>query len=318
MSTDLYQTLGVNQNANPDDIKKSYRKLSMKYHPDKNQGNEQAAEKFKEISNAYSILSDKEAKAKYDMEKQFNNGNVNLNDIFSSIFGGAGPPGMHGMSGMHGMPPFMGFPGGTSFRVVSGNNPFSGMHQEGGYRFQPNVNMLNKPPPITKKISISMKQAFTGCNIPIQITRWCKNSNEKREETETLYIKIPRGIDDSEIIIIRDKGHNNNSLKGDIKIYIRINNNSDLERKGLDLIFKQTITLKEALCGVSFDLPHIDGKTYKINNDMGSIIQPGYRKIIPNMGFVRDDIKGSLIIEFTVNFPDKISKSNIDKLKNIL
>ena len=102
--SDYYKILGVEKNASENDLKKAYRKLAIKYHPDKNQGNEEATEKFKEISEAYEILSDSEKRNVYDQfgkEGLSNNGmggaNVNPNDIFRSFFGG-------GMGGMAGMP----------------------------------------------------------------------------------------------------------------------------------------------------------------------------------------------------------------------
>lgn len=319
MSTDYYQVLGVPENADQDVIKKAYRKLSMKYHPDKNKGDPAAEEKFKEISNAYTILSDKETKSRYDMERRFSGngtGSIDMNDIFSSIFGGRG-----GMSGM--------FPPGANVRVFhSGNmpqgfDPFAGIHEQGPngmFGFHPSMNnVFNKPPPITQTINISIQQAYTGCNIPLKIKRWCKEANTKREEEETLYIQIPKGADNNEIIVLREKGNSiNASIKSDVKVFIKVNNDTPLTRNGLDLTFKKTISLKDALCGLSFDLPYINGKTYKINNDIGSIIQPGYRKIIPSMGMEREDIKGSLIIEFNVEFPEKLSIENINKLKDLL
>ena len=318
MNRDLYEILGLQSNASLDEIKKSYRKLSMKYHPDKNQGNEEATKKFQDISNAYTILSDAESKSKYDMESQFSGGNIDLNDIISSLFTGM-PPGMGPVSGgiPTGMPPFMGFAGSPNIRVFSshGGNPF-GMHETSQFGFPPNV--VQKPSPIKTSLSISINQAYTGCNIPITINRWCQSGNDKKEENETLYVKIPQGIDENEIISIKDKGNVMNNIKGDIKVFIKIKNNSCFVREGLDLIYKQTISLKEALCGLEFDLPHLNGKTYKINNDIGSVIQPGYKKYIPNMGFIRDDVKGSLIIEFNVTFPEKISIENINNIKDIL
>ena len=106
--------------------------------------------------------------------------------------------------------------------------------------------------------------------------------------------------------------------KKDVKVFIKVTNDTPLVRSGLDLIFKKSISLKDALCGLSFDLPYINGKTYKINNDIGSIIQPGYRKVIPDMGMERDNVKGSLVIEFNVEFPEKLSIDNINKLKDLL
>ena len=319
MSTDYYQVLGVPENADQDVIKKAYRKLSMKYHPDKNKGDPSKEEKFKEISNAYTILSDKETKSRYDMERRFTgngSGNIDINDIFSSIFGGGG-----GIPGM--------FPPGANVRVFHGGNmpngfdPFAGIHEQGPngmFGFHPSMNnVFNKPPPITQTVTISIQQAYTGCNIPIKIKRWCKEANAKREEEETLYIQIPKGADNNEIIVLREKGNSiNATLKSDVKVFIKVTNDTPLVRSGLDLIFKKSISLKDALCGLSFDLPYINGKTYKINNDVGSIIQPGYRKVIPDMGMERDNVKGSLVIEFNVEFPEKISIDKINKLKELL
>ena len=322
MSTDHYESLGVAENADTDTIKKAYRKLSMKYHPDKTQGDIDATEKFKEINNAYTTLSDKDQKTRYDMERKFSsNGgaNIDINDLFSSLFGGGG-----GGAGMPGM-----FPSGANIRVFTSNNqpsgfdPFAGIHEQGPngmFGFHPSMNnVFNKPPPIIEKISISINQAYIGCNLPIHITRWCKEGNTKREESETLYITIPKGIDNNEIIILREKGNIiNSTLKGDIKIFIKVENNTELLREGLDLVFKKSITLKDSLCGLSFDLPYINGKTYKINNDVGSIIQPGYRKVIPNMGMERNNSKGSLIIEFNIEFPEKLSTETINKLAKLI
>lgn len=318
MSVDYYQILGVSENADQDEIKKAYRKLSMKYHPDKNKGDHDKEEKFKEISNAYTILSDKESRSRYDMEKQFGGGGggIDINDIFSSIFGGRG-----GVPGM--------FPPGANVRVFTGGNmprgfdPFAGIHEQGPngmFGFHPSMNnVFNKPPPITQTITINLQQAYTGCNIPLRIKRWCKEANTKREEEETLYIQIPKGADNNEIIILREKGNSiNGTLKSDVKVFIKVTNDTSLVRSGLDLIFKKTISLKDALCGLSFDLPYINGKTYKINNDVGSIIQPGYRKVIPDMGMERENVKGSLVIEFSVEFPDKLSTETINNLKTLL
>ena len=316
MNNDLYHILGLKPNASLDEIKKSYRKLSMKYHPDKNQGNEEATKKFQEISNAYAILSDSENKSRYDMESQFAGGNIDLNDIISSLFSGM-PPGMSSnQGGIPGMPPFMGFPGNPNIRVFTSNGPsVFGMSDASQFGFPPNI---NKPSPLNTTLKISIHQSYTGCNIPITINRWCQVNNERKDENETIYVKIPPGIDENEIITIKDKGNILNNIKGDIKVFIKINNSTTFVRDGLDLIYKQTISLKEALCGLEFDLPHLNGKIYKINNDIGSVIQPGYKKYIPKMGFLRDENKGSLIIEFNVSFPEKISKDNINKIKDIL
>ena len=90
-----------------------------------------------------------------------------------------------------------------------------------------------------------------------------------------------------------------------------------MDREGLDFIYKQSITLKEALCGFSFSLKHVNGKEFKINNIKGNIIYPGFRKIIPEYGFIRNQHQGNLVIEFTIEFPKNLTDDQIQTIQNI-
>jgi len=228
------------------------------------------------------------------LNNPFASSHINPDDLFSMFFGGAGGRG-----------------GSFSTNIGPDVQFFSNI---------PNFrNAMQKPSPIIKNITISMSQAFNGCKIPITIERWITNQHVKKHEQETLYITIPKGIDNNEIIVAREKGNViNDTFKGDVKIFIKINNNSPLIRKGLDLIYKKTITLKEALCGFSFDLEYIDGRKFKINNKQGNIIVPNFNKQIPKMGMERDGQKGSLIIQFSVEFPETLPKETIVKLETLL
>jgi DnaJ family protein A protein 2 len=105
--------------------------------------------------------------------------------------------------------------------------------------------------------------------------------------------------------------------RGDIKLFVKIENNTDFKRSGLDLIYEKGITVKEALCGFTFELKYITGKTYTINNQAGNIITDGYRKTIPGMGFFRDGHTGNLVIIFNVKYPEKLTNDIIEKLKQI-
>jgi len=180
---------------------------------------------------------------------------------------------------------------------------------------------FSKPLSIVKNISISLSNAYTGTTLPVEIDRWVIQNNTKIFEKETVYVNIPMGIDDGEIIVLREKGNvmSDNSC-GDVKICISIayNEFSHFRRNGLDILFEKQISIKDALCGFSFELKHITGKNYTINNKSGNIIHDGFKKIIPNMGFKRDGHIGALIICFRVVFPEKLDESVVEKLRELL
>ena len=330
----FYTILGVNEKASKDEIKKAFRSLSLQYHPDRNGGT--TVEKFQKINEAYETLSDEEKRQEYDMTQSnpflrggmnmggMNMGGMNMpfgmpfgmpfahmnsmpfgnmraggeqdeiNELLSNIFGG----------GMGGLPP------GANIRIFR-NGP-------GGA----NINFTQqptKPAPINKNLEINMEQVLSGTTVPIDIERWIVEKGIKVFEKETLYISIPKGIDENEMIVIENKGNSvNETCKGDVKVFIKIINNTEFERIGLDLQIKRTISLKEALCGFQFELKYINGKSYTLNNNSGNIITPDYKKVIPNMGLTRDTHVGNLIIHFQVDFPKSLTEENMNKLKEIL
>jgi len=297
----LYDTLGVEKSASQEDIKKAYRKLSLLHHPDRNNGSEESKILFQKIQHAYEVLGSEENRKKYDQPNLFSQVNKNIDpseifNFFSRTMFGMGQPQVPG-----GMPP-----------------PFFNME---------NLNAgLMKPQPILKNETLSLSKAYTGCTVPLQITRWIIENNTKREETETIYLSIPKGVDNNEIIIIREKGNIlSETNKGDVKIFIKIENDTEFIRNGLDLILNKTITLKEALCGFSFDMKYIDGREFKLNNGNGNIIHNNYNKVIQNMGMKRSishpatqEHTGNLIINFNVAFPDRLSDEQIASLNTIL
>jgi DnaJ-class molecular chaperone len=170
-----------------------------------------------------------------------------------------------------------------------------------------------------KTETITLSNAYTGYNMPIEITRWIIENDIKREETETIYIPIPPGVDNNEIIILREKGNMlSETNKGDIKVFIKIQNDTEFTRNGLDIVFNKTIGLKDALCGFNFDMNYLDGRVFKINNTNGNIITNNYNKVLKGMGMKRDNHIGNLIINFTVTFPDKLTNEQINSLREIL
>jgi len=306
MSENFYNILGVNENATKDEIKKAYRTLQMKYHPDKNPGNQEAHDMTQKINEAYETLGDEQKKQEYDMMRNnpflSHNGphihreDIPLNDIFNMMFS-SNPFGMPGMPGMPG-----GLPLGGKIHIFHG----------GPMNFQ---QAMNKPIPIMKSLQINMEQVLNGASLPLEIERWILQNGSKIMEKETIYLDIPQGIDDNEIIIIRDKGNIiSDNFKGDIKINILVQNNTAFKRSGLDLIFEKNISLKEALCGFNFEINYINGKSYTLNNNKGSIVPPEYKKIYPGMGLQRGEHKGNMIIHFHVEFPTTLTIEQIEKL----
>ena len=304
MTENYYNILGVNEKSTKDEIKRAYRSLQMKYHPDKNPGNQEAMNMTQKINEAYETLSDNEKKTEYDMminnpfmrmnsNGPFDNGDeIPVSDIFNMMFG-ANPFAMPGMPG----PKIHIFHGGPM-----------------------NINQaMNKPIPIMKSLQITMEQVFNGASLPIEIERWILENGTKVFEKETIYVDIPKGIDENEMIILRERGNIiNENCKGDIKLNILVQNNTAFKRSGLDLILDKTISLKEALCGFSFELKYINGKSYTLNNNKGSIVPPEYKKVYTGMGLKRGEHHGNMIINFHIDFPEKLTDEQIDKLMVIL
>ena len=318
MSTNHYKVLGLEETATKDEIKKAFRSLSLKYHPDRNPNNQDAVDKFQEINNSYEVLSDEQKKREYDMMRNnpfFNLGgndgqDINMEDLLGSLFGA-----QMGM-GMPFFPPNMGqgfpqgLPPGMKIHVMRGG-PQNGFHSV--------FNQIQKPPSINKTITINMEQVFSGATLPVEIERFIMESSIKIYEKETIYITVPKGVDDGEIITIKEKGNTlDNNNKGDIKIFIKVENNTSYERNGIDLLTNKTISLKEALCGFKFDLKYINGKIYTLFNNSGNIIVPNYKKVIPNMGLTRDGHTGNLIITFTLEFPSHLTEEKMDRLRDLL
>ena len=314
--TDYYSILEVPESATMEEIKKSYRKLSMIYHPDKNRQNADCVGKFQKISEAYEVLGDIEKRKEYDMRR--NNpfvrmmsqhgqpdGTNPIDQIFSNIFGMP-----------FGFIPNMNMGGGPGGQGVQQNVRI--FHNGRPVNFQNFTQAMQKPVPIIKNIVIPIEKILSGTSMPVDIERWSMDGENKVFEHETIYVTIPKGIDEGEVIVLRDKGNvMNEELKGDVKLIIKVENNTEFKRSGLDLILNKTISVKDALCGFVFEMKYLTGKIYTITNHSGNIINHGYNKVIPNMGFTRDEHTGNLIIIFDIKFPEKLSDEIIEELKKI-
>ena len=293
MTQDFYKILEVPNDATEKDIKKAYRKLTMDYHPDRNKTPE-AGEKIRKINEAYEIIGDPKKRQQYDAE-------------LSGGFPGGFPGGFHMGGGAQDM-----------FNMFFGGNGGHGFHV-----FHNGASMHMKPPPMQQIAMISLEQCFHGCEFQVRIERTIVDVNNKMsKETDTININIPpgSGSSDNEVFILKDKGNVVRDIKGDVQIILRIENNTCFSRQGLDLIYKKTISLKEALCGFSFELKHLNGQNMTFENKTKhNVVTPDYRMVLPNLGMPREGHgKGKLIIEFTVAFPSSLNPEQIESLSKIL
>ncbi|GAA9010814.1 DnaJ family protein [Helicobacter pylori] len=223
MSKSLYQTLDVSENANQDEIKKSYRRLARKYHPDLNKTKE-AEEKFKEINAAYEILSDKEKRRQYDQfgDNMFGGQNFSdfarsrsasedLDDILSSIFGR----------------------GGFSQRFSQNSQGFS------GFNFS---NFAHEDLDMTTTLNVSVLDTLLG------------NKKQVSINNETFSLKIPIGVEEGEKIRVRNKGKMGRMGRGDLLLQIHIEEDEIYRREKDDIIQIFDLPLKTALFGGKIEI----------------------------------------------------------------
>ena len=295
-----YETLGVDAKATKEEIKKAYRQLSMKYHPDKLGGN---VEKSQEINEAYEILKDEQSRMEYDQETscqphfQFaSNMHSEFDDIIGAIFGGH----------------INGFQNG-GIRIF---------HQASMPMYHHNMFQISKPEPIIKKVNIDFAKLLQENQISLEIEKWVHENGNKIYTLETFQVTIPQGVEDNEIIVLKEQGHVLNDyglmLKGDINIVVNVQNTTLYKRNGLDLIMNLDITFKQSLCGFSIQLPYINGNEYTLNSTKGTIIQNESSKLIPNLGLRRHNQTGNLIIVFKITNIPILSDSQVAKLNEIL
>jgi DnaJ-class molecular chaperone len=315
--TNFYEVLGVSQDAAEQELKKTYRSLSLKYHPDRNP-EEDAKSKFQAINEAYETLSDPEKRKQYDHQLKFGDGGMpfshsnsmnefnDMNNIFNAFFGGQSMHGMPGMPGFGGQ----GF-GGPGIRIFH-NGP-------GGFRAEFSTSFQQPPPPIKQTIELTLEKCYHGIGVTIEYEKWTQSGNNRTVEKCNLDIGIPAGIDEGDTLVLRDHGNINEQMKGELHIQVKIINNTIFKRQGLDLLVQKKISLKEALCGFTFDIPHLNGKKLAFQNTSNqTIIKPGFRKIVPQMGMVREGNIGNMIVELDVEFPESLTAEQVRVLSEVL
>nr|CAD2130109.1 unnamed protein product [Meloidogyne enterolobii] len=331
MGKDYYKTLGISKGASDDEIKKAYRKMALKYHPDKNK--EAGAEaKFKEIAEAYDVLSDSKKKEVYDKfgEEGLANGGA-----------GAGPAGAGGVPGgfhytFQGDPMRMfqqAFGNGmfTEFTfgdngnadVVFGDGLFSGFPGGFGGMGGHGGGMPRRPKQdtaIVHELPVSLEDLCKGCTKKMKITRKIVNPDgTSRTEDKYLTINVKPGWKNGTKITFPKEGDvYPNRVPADIIFVIKDKPHPKFKREDSDIRYKHTIPLRDALCGLSLRIPTLEGDQIPLK--IANIVKPGSTHRVRARGLPnpRTNIRGDLIVEFDVRFPDSISPAAKELIQNAL
>lgn len=344
---DYYEVLGVSKNATKTELKKAYRKLALKFHPDKNPDNKEAEDKFKEAAEAYEVLSHEEKKQRYDRFGHAGmggaagfgaGGGMNMDDIFShfgDIFGGHfGGGGFGGFGG-----------GGRQTRRIKGSN----------LRVRIKLDLKEIVNGSSKKLKVKKMKVADGveystcatCNGTGQITRiantilgqmqtastcsTCHGTGEQVtkfppganaqglvQQEEVIEVEIPAGVEDGMQISISGKGNEApfGGIPGDLIVLIEEVEHAELERNGNNLHFDLYINFIDAALGGSYEIPLVDSKA-KIKIDPGT--QSGKILRLRGKGIpeVQGYGKGDLLVNINVWTPKKLSSKEKDVLAKL-
>jgi len=328
-TTKLYETLGVSKQADDKEIKKAYRKLAIKHHPDK--GGDAA--KFKEVSAAYEILSDSEKRKKYDeyglegVENEGGGGGRSADDIFSMFFGGGG-----------------------SQRSGSGRRKGEDLNHPLKVSLEDLYNGKTVKIAINRSVVVGESRVCDSCDgngvvvelrqialgMVQQLQRRCVDCAgrgyraETKKERKVLEVHIDKGMRHGQKVVFRGMGDEQPNMEaGDINFVVQEKEHDLFKRKGADLLISKTISLNEAICGFEMKINHLDKRELVIKSNPGEIIKAEsgvgvpFVKIVPQEGMPSHGnpfVKGNLYLLFRVQFPDDgdLTNNMIKGLKQLL
>jgi len=350
---DYYEILEVNKNASQEDLKKAFRKLALKYHPDRNQGNKEAEEKFKEASEAYEVLSDASKRARYDQfghagvdssngaaySSGFSNfsGFSDFSDVFGDIFGDIFGASSHSRGGSRRsnakkgtdielkiIIDFEAAVFGTekelTYTVEKACDKCSGSGVEGNAKPTVCPECKGRGEVYIKQGFFSISRTCPRCGgkgtINTNPCTKCKGSSVTRT-SKKLMVKIPAGIENGQTLKLNGEGNagKEGGSAGALYLTVSVNEHLFFKRDGIDLYCEVPITLSQAILGDEIEIPTIEGKV-KMKIPEGT--QSGKLFRLNNKGVYKlgSYIRGAQIVKIIVETPIKINKEQKKLLKS--
>ncbi len=343
---DYYEVLGVNKSASGDQIKSAYRKLAVKYHPDKNKGDKGAEEKFKEASEAYHVLSNSERKQNYDNfgHAAFENGgggrggfgnfdfSNHFSDIFEDFFGEGFGGGRRSRRSNN---------RGSDLRYdlsISLEEAFSGKKQDIKFSTSEKCDTCSgsgsKPGHQAGACSMcgghgqvrssqgffTVQQTCPQCaGAGEQITHPCSNCNGqgKRQASKRLSVTIPKGVDDGTRIRLSGKGEagSRGGSSGDLYLFINVHSHDLFKRSDENLFFECPVSIADAALGTSIEIPTIDGGKAKIKIPAGTQSGKQFRLRGKGMPYMRGSDFGDLYVQVNTEVPISLNKEQKELLE---
>lgn len=297
---DYYEVLGVAKGASQDEVKKSYRKLAVRYHPDKNAGDKTAEEKFKKISEAYAVLSDKEKRQKYDtfgdagFRQRYSQEDIfrgfDINDILRQFgFGGSGGSTFRS-SGMGGFE--------NLFRNAGGGCAQSGCSP------QP-----VKGEDITYELVVSLEDVLNGSKKTVNLYRNGRDNN--------ISVTIPRGIESGKRLRLSGKGNPSSSggSPGDLYLKINVEKHPVFIRDGSNLLIEKKIPFSKACLGTSIEVEALDGKVFKVKVPAGVQQESSLRINGHGLPVSTRGGRGDILIKIAVQIPKELNKEQKEAIR---
>ena len=287
--TDYYKILGVNKAASDNEIKKAYRKLAMKYHPDHTKGDKGDEEKFKKISEAYAVLSDKEKRKQYDtfgsagFQQRYSQEDIfkgsDFESILSELFGGSGRFG----------------DGGRGMRFsFGGGSPFGG--------YQRNQQVHTKGSDLEYELPLTLEEVAAGTQKTV--------SFQHKGRSEKITVKIPKGMIAGKKVRIAGKGEPSpyGGPAGDLYIKSKVLNHPLYDVQAQDLYINRDIKLSEAILGTNISVPTLSGKELKLKIPAGTKHKTKMRLSGHGLPHMHGNGQGDLYVRIDIKMPKRLTK----------